>query len=149
MLGLKGMSRFRDIEGLLKIFTFDRKADLERYCRDVVVYQPDFVAFVLACDAGTLPLRHKIHFRDYVPQHLEPSESQREALGANGAGPYGALTYSGGVLYGMTNAGGDNGLGTIYAFSVPEPCTAALFGLGALVLLAYRWRRSRASRLSE
>jgi len=81
------MSRFRDVEGLLKIFTFDRKADLERYCRDLVVYQSDFVAFVLACDAGRLPLRHKIHFRDYVPEHLEPSESQREALAANGVGP--------------------------------------------------------------
>ena len=38
--------------------------------------------------------------------------------GTNGANPYGSLTLSGGILYGMTEAGGAYGDGTVFALNV-------------------------------
>jgi hypothetical protein len=40
------MSEPRDPEGFIKIFTFKKKRDLEKYSRDVVVYIRDFTAFI-------------------------------------------------------------------------------------------------------
>jgi hypothetical protein len=76
-----------DLEGFIKIFTFDKKRDLEKYCREVVVYRRDFVAFILACDAGRMPFGHRIHYCDNIPEHLLPSKSEHKALSENGVGP--------------------------------------------------------------
>jgi hypothetical protein len=50
-----------NLAGLLKIFTFNKKRELEKYCREAVVYSPDFVKFIRACDAGRMPFQHRIH----------------------------------------------------------------------------------------
>lgn len=34
-----------------------------------------------------MPFRHRIYTRDYVPEHLEPSEKERGALADSGVGP--------------------------------------------------------------
>ena len=34
-----------------------------------------------------MPFRHRIHYGDYMPDHLVPSESEVKALGENGVGP--------------------------------------------------------------
>jgi hypothetical protein len=81
------MFQLQDLEGFLKIFTFDRKKDLDRYCREVVVHSQDFAAFVVSCDGGRMPFQHRIHYRDYVPEHLVPSEPGLGALAHNGVGP--------------------------------------------------------------
>ena len=61
----------------------------------------------------------------------------------DGGSPYGDVTLSadGQFLYGMTNSGGTAGKGVIFAAPTPEPASAALLGLGTL-LLAARRRRS-------
>jgi uncharacterized repeat protein (TIGR03803 family) len=63
--------------------------------------------------------------------------------GSDGEYPYGDLILSGSTLYGMTTGGGSNGDGVIFSLTVPEPSTLALLGVGALGMLAYRWRRRR------
>ena len=70
------MSEPRDPEGFLKIFTFKKKRDLEKYSRDFVVYIRDFTAFIMCCDEGRLPFVHRMHFRDYRPEYLEPSDEE-------------------------------------------------------------------------
>jgi hypothetical protein len=71
--------------------------------------------------------------------------------GTSGAYPWGSLTLSGGTLFGLTSDQEiANSNGTIFAYTLPtltpEPCTLALAGVAAAVLLgANRWwtRRPR------
>jgi hypothetical protein len=51
---------------LLKLFTFDKKRELEKYCRDVVIKSTDFANFILTCEVAGLPFRHQIYYRDHV-----------------------------------------------------------------------------------
>ena len=68
------------MEGLLKIFTFDKKRDLEKHCRGITIHRADLTLLVLTCKDGLMPFRHRIYGRDYVAPHLKPSEKEREAL---------------------------------------------------------------------
>jgi uncharacterized repeat protein (TIGR03803 family) len=61
--------------------------------------------------------------------------------GADGSNPYGELTLVSSTLYGMTFSGGDNNYGTIFTYTIPEPSTLVLAGLGLLGLLACHRRR--------
>ena len=85
---LREMTESRNIGALLKLFTFNKKRELEKYCRDVVIYSSDFVTFIGACEMGHLPFLHQIHYRDHVPKHLHLSDRDTTALAAN---PVGAL----------------------------------------------------------
>ena len=75
-----------DLRGLLTLFTFDNKAPLELYARSIVIHQRDFVAVILGCHRGSLPLHHRVHFSERVPDHLVPSEEDRRAIEENGLG---------------------------------------------------------------
>jgi len=75
-----------DLKGLLTLFTFDNKVALKRYARSVVIHQRDFVALILACQRGALPLRHRAHFSQRLREHLVPSDEDRRALEENGVG---------------------------------------------------------------
>jgi hypothetical protein len=77
----------KNTEALLKMFDFDKKRELEKYCRDVVINSSDFANFILACELGSFPLLHKIHYRDHVPEHLYLSDQDTAALAANPVGP--------------------------------------------------------------
>jgi hypothetical protein len=77
----------RNLEGLWQIFTVEKKKELKKHCRDVVVYLSDFSQLALACETGFMPLGHKIHYRDYLPAHLNPSTSELQSLHENGVGP--------------------------------------------------------------
>ncbi len=70
--------------------------------------------------------------------------------GTDGGGPQGDLTLSGGTLFGMTNSGGANGDGTVFALVLPsptpEPGTLALVATAAVASVSYRWRRKRSRR---
>jgi uncharacterized repeat protein (TIGR03803 family) len=59
----------------------------------------------------------------------------------NGARPSGDLMLSGVTLYGVTSSGGSAGNGTAFAWTIPEPASASLFLLGAL--LCFRRRSLR------
>jgi hypothetical protein len=77
------------LEGLLKIFEFDKKRELERYCRGTVISRSDFADLILACDLQGVPFLHNIFYRDIVPKHSHPSDSERKGLADNGVGPLG------------------------------------------------------------
>lgn len=49
------------------------------------------------------------------------------------------MSEDGSTLYGMTEAGGNNG-GVIFSRAVPEPGAFALLGLGTLFVSARRWK---------
>jgi hypothetical protein len=81
------MSQLQDLEGLLTLFTFDKRRNLEKYCRDVVVHSHDFAALIKECERGKMPFLHRIHYRDYVPEYLEPSEAGLKTLAKSRVGP--------------------------------------------------------------
>jgi uncharacterized repeat protein (TIGR03803 family) len=64
---------------------------------------------------------------------------------SDGSYPRGSLTLSGADLYGMTNMGGDSGLGVVFKMEgvVPEAPTGLLLGVGLAVLLLLGRRRRR------
>jgi uncharacterized repeat protein (TIGR03803 family) len=76
--------------------------------------------------------------------------------GTDGGLPAGALTLSGGTLFGMTGVGGDltqnfgYGAGTVFALTLPaptpEPGTLVLVGTAAVALFSCRWQRRRMMR---
>jgi hypothetical protein len=79
---------FHDIDGLLSIFTIDSKSDLDSHCRSLVIHKSDFAWFITACMAGIWPFRHQILVRDLMPEHLEPTDEEYEALNQHsGPGP--------------------------------------------------------------
>lgn len=71
---------------MLTIFSFTKKRDLERYCRDVAVSAGDFFKLVLSCETSGKPFLHEISYRDKVPSHLIPGDSEIEALKNTPAG---------------------------------------------------------------
>lgn len=77
----------KNTEALLKMFTFDKKRELEKYCRDVVINSSAFAKFILTCESGRLPFLHQIYYRDHVPEHLLLSDKDSGALAANPVGP--------------------------------------------------------------
>jgi hypothetical protein len=83
------MCEASSLEGLLKMFTFAKKKDLERYCRSLVISGSDFAGLILCCEQRGEPFIHQISFRDIVPQHLELSDSDIKALADNGLGALG------------------------------------------------------------
>src|SRR5713226_233363 len=77
------------LEGLLKLLEFDKKRELERYCRSAVISDSDFANLVMACEFSGEPFLHQISYRDFVPEHLHPSGGEHKALSDNGVGPLG------------------------------------------------------------
>jgi hypothetical protein len=75
-----------NVKGLLKVFEFEKKRELERYCRNTVISGSDFADLILACECSGVPFLHRINYRDIVPDHLFPSDSERKALEDNGPG---------------------------------------------------------------
>jgi hypothetical protein len=75
-----------NLERLMKIFSFEKRKDLERYCRDLTIRSDDFFALVLTCECSSKPFVHEISHRDKVPTHLVPSDSEIEALKSTPAG---------------------------------------------------------------
>jgi hypothetical protein len=81
------MSEPIDLERLWRVFTFDKKRDLKKYCDNAIIHKRDFATLVMACKAGRLPFEHKMHYKDHVPAQLVPSEKEQDALSTNGLGP--------------------------------------------------------------
>ena len=73
----------------MRIFTFNKKKELERHCRSLVVSGNDFVSLILSCEQPADPFIHQISFQDIVPVHLEPPNSEMKALTDNGLGELG------------------------------------------------------------
>jgi hypothetical protein len=86
--GIRSVLDNADVEGLVRLFNIESKRDLEKYCRDFVVRQNDFVAFILVTRAGGLePYRYASHFAERIPSHLRATDEELAALSQNGIGP--------------------------------------------------------------
>ncbi len=71
---------------LLTIFTFDRKRDLERHARTLVIRTSHFVKVVEWCHLGFLRFGHGVHYTDRTPTHLVPSNRDLAAIAASQPG---------------------------------------------------------------
>ena len=69
-----------NLEGVAKIFSFEKEQDLERYCRDLTIRTEDFFTLVLTCELLRYPFAHEISYRDKMPEHLVPDDSEIQAL---------------------------------------------------------------------
>jgi hypothetical protein len=74
-------------DAILKLFTFDKKRELEKYCRDLIIHSRDFANFILACELGSFPFLHQIHYRDHVPDDVHLTDKDLAALAGNPVGP--------------------------------------------------------------
>lgn len=69
------------LEALLHIFEIASKKELKAYCGDLEIHASDFADLILAADMGAMdPYRHARFNRHLSPEHLEPTESDFEAL---------------------------------------------------------------------
>ena len=76
-----------NLEGLLALFSIDKKRELEHYCKDFVLHSGDFVSLIVAAQAGALaPYKYACHFQDRVPTHLRPAKDDGNALAGAEAG---------------------------------------------------------------
>lgn len=76
----------KDIESLLTLFNIKKKNDLIKYCKNVQIYQSDFVLLIKTCKLG-FEYNYAFHRDDRLPEHLKLTESDHLALAANGIGP--------------------------------------------------------------
>lgn len=74
------------LDSLLEIFTFEKKADLVRHCKNLTISSEDFVKLILACEATGQPFLHEITYKDIARPHLVPKDSEIEALKSTPAG---------------------------------------------------------------
>ena len=71
---------------LLAIFDILDKADLDQHCRTAVIYKSDLSTLIMACLSDDVPIRHFPFFKHHHPEHLVPTDNDREAIGRNGPG---------------------------------------------------------------
>lgn len=75
------------LENLLKLFSLERKKDVEKYCRDLVIKSEDLADIILAGRiSGLRPYLYNVHFSETVPEYLNPTEQDFAALTSNGVG---------------------------------------------------------------
>ena len=79
-------TEFQNTEALLKMFAFDKKRELEQYCRNIVIDSSAFTDFILVCKLAGFPFLHQIHYGDHVPNHLHLSDKDLVAFEANPVG---------------------------------------------------------------
>ena len=62
---------------VLRLFNLYTKKDLQKYCKTAEIKAPELTNVILACEMGDLAWSHKISYRDFVPQHLLPTEAEQ------------------------------------------------------------------------
>jgi hypothetical protein len=77
----------QSMQHLLRLFTFTKKKELEKYCRDLVIHQEDLVNFILTCEMGQGPFLHMIHYGDHQPQEAQLTDDDLAALAKSQVGP--------------------------------------------------------------
>jgi hypothetical protein len=63
------------------LFSLERKADLKKFCKQAKITKEEFSHTIFACEMGLLPWRHKISHRNFVPDHLQPTEDEWNSVG--------------------------------------------------------------------
>ncbi len=77
-----------DLHTLNQLLTLSTKKELEVFARDAVIHSDDFVWFIMSCDLGDQPWRHRIGVQDSVPEHLFLNERDNAALSDATVGPH-------------------------------------------------------------
>jgi hypothetical protein len=76
----------QSMQDFLKLFTFTKKKELERHCRDLVINQRDLVDFILTCEMGAggppFELLKLIQLR--VPRPCALCKGGHDAVGSTG-----------------------------------------------------------------
>ena len=76
------MFQTRNLRPLLELFNFERKRDVVRHCKTLVVYSGDLASLFLAAQTGGLaPYRYACRFLNRVPDQLSPTVEEFEAAG--------------------------------------------------------------------
>ncbi len=76
-------------EALFEVLNFSTKRELERHCKNLIIYQQDLVALILATQHGALePYRYANHFDRTTTSNLYPNDTERSAISKNGIGEF-------------------------------------------------------------
>ncbi|MFZ2308816.1 MAG: hypothetical protein WAW73_21400 [Rhodoferax sp.] len=82
------MSSSDSLEKLLTLLNIDRKKEVERHCRDLVITSEDLVNLIIGGRSGVLgPYQYACHFHEISPDELEPTDGEIRALGLAKPGP--------------------------------------------------------------
>lgn len=76
-----------EIEPLVAILLANKRSDLSKLCKATVITEDALSALISACDAGQLPWRHQISYRDFLPPNLRYTDEDSQALGHTTVGP--------------------------------------------------------------
>ena len=74
------------MESLIRLLTIDKKRELIKFCSSSQIHSCDFVLLILACESGLLPWKHQISYRDFVPEHLIPTQKDHDGLSRSHVG---------------------------------------------------------------
>lgn len=81
---IKEMQQWQVPEYLSEMLEIEKKSELDKYCRKIVIYQKDFVKLIHC--SQTIGYIHQIKSNDFVPSHLNPTDMERNALSSCKAG---------------------------------------------------------------
>ncbi|MDO8580041.1 MAG: hypothetical protein Q7S13_01005 [Candidatus Omnitrophota bacterium] len=76
----------QDIVNIMSLFDIPKKKELIKFAKEIIIQKGAFASVIFAAEDQLLPYLHQISYRDYVPQHLKPTDAEREALSRNGVG---------------------------------------------------------------
>ncbi len=65
-------------EYLTKLLMITKKSKLKKYCRDITIFQEDFVKLIVNSDK--IRYTHQRKYHDFIPSHLHPTDEERSAL---------------------------------------------------------------------
>ncbi len=67
---------------LQKLLSIEKKSELSKYCKDLVIKKEDFARLVLGC--YRIGYFHQRKSNDFVPEHLWPTDQELEGLSSDG-----------------------------------------------------------------
>lgn len=74
-------------EKLLKLLRLNKKSEIDKYCRDLIITSEGFLSLILAGRRGAIsPYLYECQFSEFVPEHLPPTEEELKALAKNRVG---------------------------------------------------------------
>lgn len=81
------MLRSVDPEGFIRLFNIRKKRELIAYCKNLTIYQSDFVSFIELCKSDMRDYNYLTISHDKIPNHLRLTDEDHSALVSNGVGP--------------------------------------------------------------
>lgn len=82
------MADDESLRALCDLLNLQKKREVERMCASMEITSEGFFHLLIAGRAGAVAnLEYACHFTQYVPEHLEPTEEENQALGSTGVGP--------------------------------------------------------------